>query len=286
MINSVQDSIAGELDQQAIYDLVGEKLREVFDAQVVDIAVHDEAEGLLRFVYQIERGVHFPNVTFPVMGFRKHVMETREPLAIHENMDAALVTYGNPAAVAGEPSKGSAIFQPLVVGGRATGSISIQNLDHEHAFSPSDQQLLATIAGSLGVALENAQLIHETRQRVAELGTVNSVGQALATQLDLDELIHLVGERVRETFDADIAYVALHDEAAGVIEFPVQLGAGRAHQRAADAVRRGPDLADHRVGRAAPRGQRRRRRRPADRRHPVEVVPRRPDLGPATGRSA
>ena len=220
VINSVQESIAGELDQQAIYDLVGEKLREVFDAQVVDIAIHDEDAGLMRFVYQIERGVHFPNVTFPVMGFRRHVMETLEPLAIHENMDAALVAYGNPAAVAGEPSNGSAIFQPLVVGGRARGTISIQNLDHEHAFSPSDQQLLATIAGSLGVALENAQLIHETRQRVAELGTVNSVGQALSSQLDLDALIELVGERVRETFDADMAYVALHDEAAGVLEFP------------------------------------------------------------------
>ncbi len=44
---------------------------------------------------------------------------------------------------------------------------------------------------------------------------MNSVGQALATQLELDALIELVGERVRETFEADIAYVALHDEAAG-----------------------------------------------------------------------
>jgi PAS domain S-box-containing protein len=226
VINSVQESIAGELDPQAIYDIVGEKLREVFDAQVVDIAIHDADAGLMRFVYQIERGVHFPNITFPVMGFRKHVMDTREPLAIHENMDAALVEYGNPAAVAGEPSNGSAIFQPLVVGGRATGTISVQNLDREHAFSPSDQQLLATIAGSLGVALENAQLIHETRQRVAELGTVNSVGQALASQLDLDALIDLVGERVRETFDADIAYVALHDEETGLIEFPYTWEAG------------------------------------------------------------
>src|SRR4029079_17897904 len=118
-------------------------------------------------------------------------------------------------------------FPPLVGGGRATGANSVKNPDHEHAFSPSDQQLLSTIAGSLGVALENAQLIHETRQRVSELGTVNSVGQALATQLDLDELIHLVGERVRETFDADIAYVALHDEAAGVIEFPYNWELGK-----------------------------------------------------------
>ncbi len=219
LINSVQESIAGELDQQAIYDLVGEKLRDVFDAQVVDIGVHDEAAGLLRFVYQIERGVHYPNVTMSVVGFRKHVVDTREPLYIDENIDAALVEYGNPETVVGEPSRGSAMFQPLVVGGRATGVVSIQNLDREHAFRESDRRLLATIAGSLGVALENAQLIHETRQRVAELATVNSVGQALSSQLELDALIELVGERVRETFDADIAYVALHDEAAGRIDF-------------------------------------------------------------------
>jgi PAS domain S-box-containing protein len=219
LINSVQDSIAGELDPQAIYDLVGEKLREVLDAQALGIAVHDEDAELLRFVYQIERGVHFPNVTVPVIGFRKHVMETREPLAILENMHAALVEYGNPETVAGEPSHGSAIFQPLLVGGRATGVIDIHNLDREHAFSESDQRLLATIAGSLGVALENAQLIHETRQRVSELATVNSVGAALATQLELAALIELVGERVRETFNADIAYVALHDEAVGRIDF-------------------------------------------------------------------
>jgi PAS domain S-box-containing protein len=219
LINSVQDSIAGELDQQAIYDLVGEKLEAVFDAQAIDIAVHDEKAGLLRFVWQIERGVHFPNVTMPVIGFRKHVMETREPLAILENMQAAIAEYGNPQAVTGETSYGSAIFQPLVVGGRSTGVISIHNLDREHAFSASDQQLLATIAGSLGVALDNAQLIHETRQRVAELGTVNSIGQAVASQLDLDALIELVGERMRETFDADIVYVALHDDDAGRIDF-------------------------------------------------------------------
>ena len=159
MINSVQESIAGELDPQAIYDLVGEKLREVFDAQVVDIAIHDADAGLMRFVYQIERGVHFPNITFPVMGFRKHVMDTREPLAIDENMDAALVKYGNPAAVAGELSSSNL---PAVGGGRATGTISIQNLDREHAFSPSDRSC-SDHRGSLG-SRSNAQLIHETRR--------------------------------------------------------------------------------------------------------------------------
>ena len=119
LINSVQESIAGELDEQAIYDLVGDKIHKVFDAQVVDIAVNDEDAGLLRFMYQIERGAHYPNVTLPVVGFRRHVIETREPLAILENMEAALLEHDNPEVVVGERSQGSAIFQPLVVGGKS-----------------------------------------------------------------------------------------------------------------------------------------------------------------------
>jgi PAS domain S-box-containing protein len=146
------------------------------------------------------------------------VMETREPLMIDETTREVAERYGNPYVLSGEPIR-SALFVPLVVGGRATGVISLQNADRTHAFTEADQRLLTTLAGGLAVALDNARLVHETRQRVAELATVNSVGQALASQLDLGPLIELVGEQVRETFDADIAYVALHDEGAGRIDF-------------------------------------------------------------------
>ena len=219
LINSVQEAIAGELDPQAIYDLVGDRIRDVFDAQVVSIAVYDETAGMLELPYVIERGVRQQVDAMPVIGFRKHVMDTGEPLMINEKVAAEAERYGNPLVLAGEMPK-SDLFVPLIVGGRPTGVISLQNVDREHAFTESDQRLLVTLAGSVSVALENARLVHETRQRVTELATVNSVGQALATQLDLAGLIELVGERIRETFDADIVYVALHDQAAGVIEFP------------------------------------------------------------------
>ena len=54
------------------------------------------------------------------------------------------------------------------------------------------------------VALENARLVDETRQRAAELAIVNEVGQATASQLDLDALIELAGDQMRTTFRADI----------------------------------------------------------------------------------
>ena len=217
LINSVQEAIAGELDSQAIYDAVGDRIRDVFDAQVVSIATLDDATGLVHYPYLIERGERLQAEPRPLAGFAKHVLETRKPLLITENLDAESERYGS-SVVAGERPK-SVLFVPLVAGGKAAGVISLQNIDREHAFDEDDQRLLTTLAGSLTVALENARLVQETRQRVAELGTVNSVGQALSSQLDLDALIELVGERVRETFDADIAYVALHDEAAGQIDF-------------------------------------------------------------------
>ena len=218
LINGVQAAIAGELDPQAIYDLVGERVREVSGAQVVSIAVFDDASRSLLFPYVIERGERLHENPIPLIGFRKHVMDTREPLMLDEVTPEVSERYGNPYVLSGDPIR-SALFVPLVVGGRATGVISLQNADRTHAFADADQRLLTTIAGSVGVALDNARLVHETRQRVAELATVNSVGQALASQLDLDALIELVGERVRETFEAHIAYVALHDVAAGQIEF-------------------------------------------------------------------
>ena len=40
-----------KLDMQAMYDLVGDKIQEIFDAQVVDIGVFDRDRGLIHFPY-------------------------------------------------------------------------------------------------------------------------------------------------------------------------------------------------------------------------------------------
>ena len=57
IINSVQRGLAAKLDIQAMYELVGERASDVFDAQVVDIAIFDFAAGTMSFPYSVERGV-------------------------------------------------------------------------------------------------------------------------------------------------------------------------------------------------------------------------------------
>ena len=100
LINSVQEAMAGELELQAIYDAVGDRIRDVFDAQVLDIGIYDEPSGLLHFPYTIERGVRFPDEPIELIGFRKHVIETREPLMIEDRSTPEMLErWGNPSVL-------------------------------------------------------------------------------------------------------------------------------------------------------------------------------------------
>ncbi len=214
----MQRGLAENLEMQAMYDLVGERLAQIFDAQTVDIGVVDTAADQIWFPYSIERGVRLIDHPIEIMGFRKIAMETREPVVVNEDMERRCIEAGNPLAIAGEPSR-SSVFVPLLIGNRGTGVISLHNLDREHAFSEADVRLLMTLAGSLSVGLENARLFEETGQRAAELAIINTVGQALAEQLELDALIERLGDQLREVFSADLVYVALHDTATDMIDF-------------------------------------------------------------------
>ena len=224
LINSVQDAIAGELDDQAIYDAVGDKIREIFDAQAVQINTLDEATGLMHFPYVLERGERLHAEPAPPGGFTRHVLEKREPLLITENVDGEAERYGAVIS-AGEAPK-SVLFVPLVAGGRAIGAMSLQNVDREHAFTESDEQLLETLAGSLSVALENARLVHETRQRNAELAVINSVQEAIAGELDAQAIYDAVGDRIRDVFDAQVVSIATVDDAGSLIHYPYLIERG------------------------------------------------------------
>ena len=82
LINDVQRGLAEQLDMQAMYELVGERIRTIFDAQVVDIAVVDRTDGMLHYPYVFEDGQRFPDDPQEATGHhRALVMETRKPLA-------------------------------------------------------------------------------------------------------------------------------------------------------------------------------------------------------------
>lgn len=223
VINSVQESLVAKRDMQGIYELVGEKIREIFDAQVIDIVTFDKRSNLIRDVYANEKGDRTLLGPREPKGFRKHVIHTRQVLLHNENVERAMREFGNEILIGESPK--SQVYVPLIAGNEVKGIISLQNLDHEHAFSESHVSLLTTLANSMSVALESARLfdetnrlLKETEQRTAELSVINSVQEGLAKELDIQGIYELVGEKMRQIFNAQVIDIVTYDKTTNLIE--------------------------------------------------------------------
>ncbi len=229
IINSVQAGLASKLDMQSIYDLVGDKIREIFDAQVVQLVELDYPNELflMRYIYEQGKRLEAPPVQWPEsVRHSLHEGEEAQTILINENMMEQTRALGWVALWKGTPSK-SLVLVPLVVGDRITGHIGLENIDHENAFSESDVRLLETLAASMSVALESARLFDETQrllketdQRAAELAIINSVQEGLASKLEVQAIYDLVGDKIRDIFQAQGAAIYLFDHAAEIQQTP------------------------------------------------------------------
>ena len=251
IINRVQSGLAQQLAPDGICQLVGEQLRALFDSQSISIASFDHAAGRRRFEYLLERGQRHHEPDGPISTLAQHVIRTRTALLCNERVREQLQALGIVfSTVAGTDPALSLLRMPVIVDGEVRAMIGLDNVDREHAFSDADLRLLGTLAGSMSVALENARLfrevevqvartevlLHHAEQRASELATVNALGQALSSTIELDALLRTLGEKLRETFRADIVYVALLDEAAGLIRFPYAHGEALADQAVGEGL--------------------------------------------------
>lgn len=115
-------------------------------------------------------------------------------------------------------------------------AISREQFDHLLETSPAASRAIlrillprwrATEAALQTAQTELAHRLAESRQRNAELTTVNIVSQALNAELELDSLLDLIGEQMRQTFAVDIVYLALYDPQSNMIHFPYDYEGGR-----------------------------------------------------------
>ena len=188
LIDSIHRGIAAHLDFQAIVELVGDKLREVFHTGDASIHWLDPKLGLVQRLYTYEHGVR---LTLP--PFQRKLddpvdkrLSSQQPLVL--NTVAEAIQWGM-SAVAGTDQARSIVRVPIYTDDRLLGSIGLKNHEREHAFGEAEVHLLGTVAASMGVALENARLfdetqrlLKETEQRNAELAVINSIQQGMAAE--------------------------------------------------------------------------------------------------------
>jgi two-component system, NarL family, sensor histidine kinase DevS len=107
------------------------------------------------------------------------------------------------------PQMSTFLGVPVHLRGVAYGNLYLTEKASGEDFTDEDQELVELLASQAAVAIENARLYEAATGWSKQLESLNEVGNALATETDLDRLLDLVVRRLRELLDARLVTVLL-----------------------------------------------------------------------------
>ncbi len=203
---------------RAIYQIVGELMW----AKNFYIALYDEKEQRLSFPFVIDE-VDEQNIPSQALsefgkGLTAYVLRTGEPVLVTPLKFSQLVMAGEIELIGVRPVDWLGI--PLKVGSRVLGVLAIQSYDKNIRLSEKDKDLLNFVSQHIASAHQRVQQYSDARQHLAELAIIASLTQTLVAQLQLDAVINLVGEKIRETFDAQVIFISFYNREDDKIYFP------------------------------------------------------------------
>jgi signal transduction histidine kinase/DNA-binding response OmpR family regulator len=240
LLSEIGKEITASLDLNTILFKLYERVNQIVDASIFGVGLYRPEKKLIEYSLAIEKGQRYAPYTRSTEDknqFAVWCIDHRQPILLNDvanEYSKYIPVYQHTGGlledgtVAQPPA--SVIYLPLIAQERVLGILSIQSFK-KNAYTEQHLSLLENLAAYTTIALDNAnayQVIneqeHKVRERAAELVTINRITQALATQLDKDALVQLVGDQIRDLFHAPIAYVSLLNRATMMLEFPYTFG--------------------------------------------------------------
>ncbi|MFB4300871.1 GAF domain-containing sensor histidine kinase [Actinomadura sp. NTSP31] len=216
-------SIGGELDLETVLRRITEAATTLVDARYGALGVIDEeGEHLVQFVTvgvtedEIAAIGHWPH-GLGILG-----LLIKEPQSLRlPDLPEHAESYGFPA---NHPPMRTFLGVPIRVRDEVFGNLYLTEKAGGGHFEEEDEVVVTALATAAGVAIENARLYQEARRRERWLEASAEITTALLSGTDPHQVTAVVAERAREIADAELATVALVDEAGG--EFVVEAADG------------------------------------------------------------
>ena len=100
---------------------------------------------------------------------------------------------------------------PIGLGIKTIGVLDLQSMQLE-AFDKYHVAALETLADQLAIAIENARLYETINQHINELTSLNEIGQAITSTLDLQKTLTFITDHTTHLMDVAAASVVLRDD--------------------------------------------------------------------------
>jgi signal transduction histidine kinase/DNA-binding response OmpR family regulator len=173
-VNSVTKALNDKLELDELIQLVGNKMKEVFNSDITYLALLDRETSIINFPYQ--DGDDMPPMQLGE-GLTSRIIQTGDSLLINRDVDI-MAEYNKYGIQQTGKQAISYLGVPIPVEDSIIGVLSVQSTQHESRFNEEDKKLLNTIAINVGVALHNAELYEEAKVAKARAEEANEAKSA------------------------------------------------------------------------------------------------------------
>lgn len=224
-LQQVARSINATLELDRVVPLVLEQLARVIRYDSSAVLLLDKA-GADRLRVAAVRGYQDPssllNQTFDAAGgsILSWVVKERRTIVI----DDVRTQPGWPEGRAPEQSLVRAwIGAPLLAKDGAIGLLTVDS-HSPGSYSQEDARVVAAFAEQVTIAVVNARLYEESRKQAQAMAALVEIARAVASTLDLNEVLHLLLTRIISLLGVEASSIALLSN--GELEFKVAEGGG------------------------------------------------------------
>lgn len=167
-LSQVAAAINSVMDFQPLLEMIMEKSKEVMDAESSSLMLLDEETNELTFnVATGEKGAALREIRLPVgKGIAGWVAEQKEPLLVPD-------AYADPRfnreadKMSGFHTR-SILCVPLMIQERILGVVQVLNPRERLTFEDGDRRVFTSFADQAAIAIENARLYEEIKQKAEE----------------------------------------------------------------------------------------------------------------------
>jgi signal transduction histidine kinase len=200
--------LTSELSLDSVLDTLLQAAASLTGARYAALGVVDPSgRGLERFVH---RGVDEETVRaiggLPVgRGILGVLIQDARPQRLHDLAEDPR-SVGFPP---GHPEMRTFLGVPILLRGVVYGNLYLTEKEGGEDFSAEDEEVAVVLAAQAAVAIENARLYESVTRWMRQLESMEEIGQALVSDLDLPRMLELICRRLRELVGARTVFVAL-----------------------------------------------------------------------------
>ncbi len=207
-----------------LMELVYTQLKRVMALPVFYLALRDQDADTLSYAFYIEDDERlYPKDTWPVdEGLPGVVLRTSKTLRTDNYVEACrqrgLQTNSDTRLPVGW------MATPLTSGDKSTGVMVATAYTADITFTEEEENFFVTVAAYTASILERHTLYERLAARARQLGTLNEIGNLLASSLDLRRVLELVVRSAARLLDSEAGSLLLLDQDSGELVFEVASG--------------------------------------------------------------